>query len=98
MKIIVVGAGIVGLMTAYWLARDGHAVTILDRSESVASGASRANGGELSYDYVAPLASPFVLATLPRWLTVANSPVKFRPAIDLGQIRWILSFLACCTS
>ena len=97
MRIIVIGAGIVGLATSYWLARDGHEVTIVDRGESVGQGASFANGGQLSYDYVAPLADPSVLRSLPRWLMGAASPVKFRPAVDDGQLSWVLSFLMACT-
>lgn len=97
MKIIVIGAGIVGLSTAYWLARDGHAVTVIDRADAVGQGASFANGGQLSYSYVAPLASPSVLRQLPKWLLGSNSPIKFRPTAGLGQLRWVLSFLMACT-
>ena len=97
MKVIVIGAGIVGLSTAYWLARDGHAVTVVDRAESVGQGASFANGGQLSYSYVAPLASPSVLRDLPRWLLGSGSPIKFRPAAELGQLSWVMSFLMACT-
>ncbi len=97
MKIVVVGAGIVGLSTAYWLARDGHRITVVDRAASVAQGASFANGGQLSYSYVAPLAGPSVLRSLPRWLTSPGSPIKYRPGLDLGQLSWSLSFLLACT-
>ena len=98
MKIVVIGAGIVGLTTSYWLARDGHAVTVVDRCPSVGQGASFANGGQLSYDYVAPLASPAVLGSLPRWLISGDSPVKFRPAADSAQLLWAFSFLLACTA
>jgi D-amino-acid dehydrogenase len=97
LRIIVVGAGIVGLSSAYWLARDGHRVTVVDRATSVGQGASFANGGQLSYSYVAPLAGPGVLRNLPRWLTNPNSPVKFRPVLDPGQLLWALSFVRACT-
>jgi D-amino-acid dehydrogenase len=98
MKIIVIGAGIVGLATTYWLARDGHSLMVVDRAPAVGEGASFANGGQLSYDYVAPLADPSVLAKLPSWLISGNSPVKFRPAADPGQYVWMLSFLMACTA
>lgn len=97
MDIIVIGGGIVGLATSYWLARDGHRLTVIDAAASVGEGASFANGGQLSYDYVAPLASPAVLASLPRWLLSPGSPVKFRPSLTGGQLSWALSFLAACS-
>lgn len=97
MRIIVIGAGIVGLASAYWLARDGHRITVIDRATAVGDGASFANGGQLSYDYVAPLASPAVLASLPGWLLRPDSPVRFRPSARGGQLAWAVSFLAACT-
>ena len=58
MKVIVLGAGVVGVATAWYLWRDGHEVTVLERNEGVGLETSFANGGQLSYSYVAPLASP----------------------------------------
>ncbi len=96
MKVIVIGAGVVGLATAWWLARDGHAVTVVDRETSVGRGASFANGGQLSYSYVAPMAAPGVLRSLPKWLLQPNSPIRFTPSTDPGQWRWIIGFLRAC--
>jgi D-amino-acid dehydrogenase len=98
MKIAVLGAGVIGLSTAYWLARDGHEIVLIDRNRLVAQDASFANGGQLSYNYVAPLASPSVLRSLPKWLLRADSPVRFRLAADLDQLLWTLSFLLSCNS
>ncbi|MBX3684851.1 MAG: FAD-dependent oxidoreductase, partial [Rhodocyclaceae bacterium] len=67
MNITVIGAGIVGLTTAWYLQRDGHRVTVVDRREHVGLGSSMANGGQLSYRYVAPLADPEILARIPGW-------------------------------
>lgn len=98
MRIIVIGAGIIGLTSAWWLARDGHAVTVVDRADAVGLGASFANGAQLSYAYVAPLAAPSVLRSLPKWLLSGDSPVRLRPAADPAQWAWLLGFLRACTT
>ncbi|MBS0319555.1 MAG: D-amino acid dehydrogenase [Proteobacteria bacterium] len=96
MRVVVIGAGVVGLATAYYLARDGHAVTIVDRNDGVALETSFANGAQLSYSYVAPLAGPGVLPKVPPWLLRRDSPLRFYPALDLAQWRWLLGFVAAC--
>ncbi len=98
MDIVVAGAGIVGLSTAYWLAKAGHRVTVVERHAQVGQGVSHANGGQLSYSYVAPFASPSVLPKLPKWLFDSEGPVRFRPSIDPAQWRWIAAFLRACTA
>ncbi len=95
MDIVVVGAGIVGLASAWALRRDGHRVTVVDRGE-IAGGASHANGGQLSYRYVAPLADPDVLAKIPGWMLARDAPVRFRPRFDPDQWHWIMGFLQAC--
>ena len=96
MKALVLGAGVAGVACAYYLWRDGHEVTVLDRNEGVALETSFANGGQLSYSYVAPLASPSVIPKIPPWLLRRDSPLRFRPELDWDQWRWILEFLAAC--
>ena len=98
MKVIILGAGIVGLASAWWLARDGHEVTVVDREAGVGRGTSFANGAQLSYSYVAPMASRAVLANLPKYLLGRNSPVRFVPSADPDQWRWILHFLRACNA
>ncbi len=97
MEVIVLGAGVTGLCAAYALARDGHAVTIVERNPEAAREASFANGGQLSYSYVAPLAGPGVIPKIPGWLLNPDSPMRFRPRLDPVQWRWGLRFLAACT-
>ncbi|WP_310128326.1 D-amino acid dehydrogenase [Paraburkholderia terricola] len=96
MRVCVLGAGVVGLTSAYQLARDGHDVTILEGRDGAALEASFANGGQLSYSYVAPLADPSVLPHLPAWLLQGDSALRFVPRLDPRQWRWCLSFLLAC--
>lgn len=97
MKILVLGAGVAGLATAWFLARDGHDVTVVERNPGVALETSYANGGQLSYSYVAPLAGPGVLPKLPPWLMRRDSPLRFEPALDWRQWRWCMEFVLACT-
>lgn len=96
MNITLIGAGIVGLASAWALRRDGHAVTVIDAAQEVGAGTSHANGGQLSYRYIAPLADPDVLAKIPGWMLRRDAPVRFRPRFDPEQWRWLLDFLKAC--
>jgi len=96
MKVLVLGAGVAGIAAAWYLRRDGHEVTVLERNGSVALETSFANGGQLSYSYVAPLASASVIPKIPPWLLRRDSPLKFVPEWDIEQWRWIAAFLAAC--
>lgn len=98
MKVAVLGAGVVGLTTAAWLAEAGHDVIIIDQSARPGSGTSFGNGAQLSYSHVTPLATPDTLRRLPSLLLAANAPLTIRPSIDPAFIRWGLSFIASCTS
>ncbi len=98
MKVLILGAGVAGVASAWYFWRDGHDVTVLERNSGVALETSFANGGQLSYSYVAPLASPSVIPKIPPWLLRRDSPLRFRPEIDPDQWRWILEFLAACNA
>lgn len=98
MKICIVGAGIIGVTTAHALARRGHEVTILDAAQGPALGTSHANGGQLSYSYVAPLADASIWKNIPAYLFGSNSPLTLRPTLDLAQWTWLLRFLRACNS
>jgi len=91
--VIVVGAGVVGMTTAWFLHRAGHRVTVIDAAAGPGLGTSRANGAQLSYRYVAPLAAPDVLPALPKYLLAPNSPMRFRPALDPGRLWRCRRFL-----
>ena len=97
MRVCVLGAGIVGLATAYELDAAGHDVTVIDRALP-GSGASGGNGSQLSYSYVQPLADPGIWAQLPKLLLSPTSPLKIRPQLDVHQWRWGLQFLAACNA
>jgi D-amino-acid dehydrogenase len=98
MKVCVIGAGVVGCATAYLLCNQGHEVVLVDAKASPGEGASFANGGQLSYSYVEPLASPATLRALPAMLLDKDSPLRWRPTTDMAQWTWGLQFLAACTS
>lgn len=98
MQAIILGAGIVGLATAYTLANRGYEVTIIDQHDEVGHGATFANGAQLSYSYVAPLAGPGVIEKVPKWLLNPDSPLRFRPSLKPSDIGWQLRFLKACNA
>ncbi|CAN5338069.1 D-amino acid dehydrogenase [soil metagenome] len=95
-RIAVLGAGIIGVTTAYALAARGADVTLIDAALVPATGASGANGAQLSYSYVAPLADPAVLGDLPHYLFDSTSPLRFRPRLDPAQWDFCVRFLLAC--
>jgi len=96
MKICVLGAGVIGLTTAWCLAEAGHDVVIIDRHASTAKDASAANGAQLSYAFVAPLASPATLKKLPSLLLSPDAPMRIRTGLDPALISWGARFLFAC--
>ena len=96
MRVAVLGAGITGLATAWYLLEDGHEVTVVDKNGGPGLGTSYANGAQLAYSYVAPLAGPGVLPKIPPWLLRRDSPLRFYPAFDRHQWRWLLEFVLAC--
>lgn len=97
MRVAVLGAGLAGVSTAWFLARDGHDVAIVDRADGVASAASRANGGIIATSRAFPWPSPRMGATILRALVRNDQAVRVRLQSDPHFWRWSLRFLACCT-
>lgn len=95
-QVIVIGGGVVGLTSAWWLLEAGFGVTLLERAAAVGSAASARNGGQLSYRYVAPLADAGVPLKAVQWLFDENGPLRFRPEADMRQWRWLASFIRHC--
>ena len=98
MHICVLGAGIIGVTSAYRLLEAGHQVTLVDAAAQPGSQNSLGNGAQLSYSYVAPLADPSVWTHWPEYLFSADSPLTLRPKMDTAQWRWLLKFLGACNS
>lgn len=97
MKIVVLGAGILGVSTAWYLLEHGHEVTVVDRQADAAMETSFANGAQISISYCEPWAHPSAPFKVIRWLAHDDSPLLFRPRPDVHQWRWGLRFLANCT-
>lgn len=94
-KIVVLGAGVVGMTSAYFLARKGHAVTVIDAGDAPAQeGASFGNGAQLSYSYTDALASPSLVRNLPKYLLGRDPAFRFRPTLSVGFLSWASAFLA----
>ena len=96
MRVVVLGAGVVGVTAAWYLAHDGHEVTVVDRNEGPALETSFANGGQISASYAEPWANPEAPAKILKWLGREDAPLLFRLRLDPRQWRWGLQFLLEC--
>lgn len=98
MKVIVLGAGIVGVTSAYQLAKSGHEVTVIDRQPGPALETSFANAGEVSFGYCSPWAAPGIPMKAMKWLFMEHAPLILRPKVDAAMISWMIKMLSNCTS
>ena len=98
MHILVLGAGVVGTTTAWYLQKQGHQVTVVDRQNQAGLETSYANGGQISVSHAEPWANPSAPLKVMKWLFQPDAPLLFRPTLDPAQWRWALSFLGQCTS
>ena len=96
--VTVIGGGVIGLATAYALVREGMSVDLVEARDSLASATSFANGGQLSYRYVAPLADAGVLWQALGWMLQGDSPLRLRLRMDPAQWRWLMGFMLACRS
>ena len=97
MKVAVLGSGVIGVATAYYLAQSGHEVAVLDRQPGPALETSFANAGEISPGYASPWAAPDIPAKALKWLFMRNSPLVLRPRADPRMLQWVLATLRNCT-
>lgn len=96
MRVVVLGSGVIGVSTAWWLSRAGHDVTVIDRRSGPAQETSFANGGQISVSYAEPWASPGAPLKLLRWMMRDDAPMVFRPRLDARQWAWGVQFLREC--
>ncbi|OIQ90247.1 D-amino acid dehydrogenase small subunit [mine drainage metagenome] len=97
MKVIVLGAGVVGTTTAYYLARAGAEVTVLERQPGPAQETSHANAGQISPGYATPWAAPGIPRKALKWMFQRHTPLAIRPDASLWQLRWMAAMLRNCT-
>lgn len=97
MKILVLGAGLLGTLSAWYLHRDGHEVTVIDRQPGAALETSFANGSQISVSYAEPWANPAAPWKILKWLGQEDAPLLFRLRADPHQWLWALAFLRECT-
>lgn len=96
-RVVVVGGGVVGACCAYYLARAGHAVTVVDRGK-FGAGCSHANCGYVCPSHVLPFAAPGAIWSTLKTLFKRNSPLKVRPAVALANLGWFLGFARKCNA
>ena len=98
MQVIVLGSGVVGVTTAYYLAKAGHAVTVIDRQPGPALETSFANAGQISPGYASPWAAPGIPLKAAKWLFQRHAPLAIRPDGSLFQLEWMWQMFRNCSS
>ena len=98
MKVLILGSGVIGVTSAYYLARAGHEVTVVDRQGAPALETSFANAGEVSPGYASPWAGPGVPVKAIKWLLMKHGPLVIRPNPDPVMWWWLVKMLRNCTA
>lgn len=98
MKVVILGSGLLGIATAWYLAEDGHEVTVLDRQTGPAMETSFANGGQISTCHAVPWASPSTPWQVTKWLGREDAPLLWRLRADPAQWAWGVRFLVECSA
>ncbi len=98
MKIVVLGSGVIGVTSAWYLAKAGHEVTVIDRQPGPSLETSFANAGEISPGYSSPWAAPGIPAKAIKWLFMKHAPLIIQPRPDLAKLGWMAQMLGNCTT
>jgi D-amino-acid dehydrogenase len=98
MKILVLGSGVIGVTSAWYLQAAGHEVTVVDRQPAPAMETSFANAGEISPGYASPWAAPGIPTKALKWLFMQHAPLILRPQPDMAMARWLVAMLRNCTA
>ena len=98
MRIVILGAGVIGVTSAWYLAKAGHEVTVIDRQTGPALETSFANAGEISPGYASPWAAPGIPMKAVKWLFMHHAPLIINARPDPAKIEWVTRMLLNCTS
>ncbi|WP_145579398.1 FAD-dependent oxidoreductase, partial [Yersinia massiliensis] len=96
MRIVILGSGVVGVASAWYLAKDGHDVTVIDRQDGPAQETSAANAGQISPGYAAPWAAPGVPLKAIKWMFQRHAPLAIHLDGSSFQLRWMWQMLRNC--
>ena len=96
MKVVVLGSGVVGVTSAWYLAQAGHEVTVIDRAEGPALETSYANAGQVSPGYASPWGAPGIPLKAAKWLMMRHAPLILRPGLDPLAWQWLGQMLSNC--
>jgi D-amino-acid dehydrogenase len=98
MKVVVLGSGVIGVTSAWYLAKAGHEVTVIDRQPAAALETSFANAGEISPGYSSPWAAPGIPMKALKWMFMEHAPLIIQPKADWAKLSWMARMLMNCTS
>ena len=98
MRVLILGSGIIGTTSAYYLAKQGHDVTVIDRQNSVALETSHANAGQLSYSFSSPWAAPGLPLSLIKWMFSKYPPLVINPNLNSETVKFLYQMLKNCNS
>ena len=98
LKIVILGSGVIGVTTAYYLAKAGHEVEVIERRQQPGLETSFANAGQISPGYSSPWAGPGIPLKAVKWLLMEHGPLVIRPKADPAMWRWLLQMLRNCTA
>ena len=98
MKVVVLGAGVIGVTSAWYLAKAGHEVTVIDRQPAAALETSFANAGEISPGYSSPWAAPGIPTKALKWMFMEHAPLIIQPRPDWAKLSWMARMLMNCTA